>query len=106
MITEYRHRVTIQQPTETLDALGEPMTTWATYAERWSSIEPTTGSESVIAYQVGATANVKMRMRYTPSITPKMRAVYGSRTFQILAVLDMDDRRAETTLMCVEEVAT
>ena len=42
---QLRHRVTIQQATETTDGFGGVTQAWATFATVWAAVEPLTGRE-------------------------------------------------------------
>lgn len=101
---QLRHRVTIQTYTETQDTFGEPDKTWSTYATRWARIEPVTGREYYSVKAINATISHKMTIRNTSGLTPKMRIVYGSRTFQIVSVANIGERDRFMELMCYENV--
>lgn len=102
----YRHRITIQQATETRDTFGEAVPTWGTYAERYAEILPQSGREFIGARQLTPELSHLIRLRTVAGVTPKMRAVLGSRVFDILAVLDDENRGIQMTLACRELVAT
>lgn len=112
-----RHKVTIQEVTETPDAYGEPSESWTTYAERWASIEPLAGREYFAAKQEHSEVDTRIRLRWDRAlvaVTPKHRVLYtyplldGSpettqtRIFDIEAVLNMQERNREIVLMCRE----
>jgi len=97
-----RHRVTIEQPTETQDAYGSVVQSWATLATVWAAIEPVTGRERFattgdVRY---AENEVHIRIRYRDDITPKMRVVHGSDVYNIRAVMDRWGRGQELLLRC------
>lgn len=99
-----RHRIQIQQATETQDSFGAVTQTWTTIATIWASIEAISGREFFDAAQVNAEITHRIRIRYRPDITTQMRAAEGTRTFDIQAVLDPDGRRRELVLMVKEAV--
>lgn len=99
---ELRHRVTVEQYTETQNAVGEPVKTWSTYAVLDAAINPLVGTERIQSAQVNANAFVQMTLRYYPGITPKMRVVAGGRTYQIASVVNVDERNRELDLLTVE----
>ena len=43
-------------------------------------------------------------MRYLSGIVPKMRVKVGSRIFDILSIINVDERNRELQLMCRESV--
>lgn len=95
--------VTIQQATETQDAAGEPIAAWSTVVQVWAKIEAIQGREFFDAQVVQADLTHRVTIRYRSGIVPKMRIVYGSRTFEITAVHDDTGRRAWLTIMAVEK---
>jgi len=101
---ELRHRVTIQQKSVTRNTFGEEIVTWQDVATVWAAIEPLRGREFFESQQVNAEVTTRIRIRYRPGITPTMRVVYGSRIFDIQAVINVEERNRELHLMCREEV--
>jgi len=94
---------TIQTPTESANAIGEPILSWATFATRWVGIMPLSGSESVSALASQSELTHKVMLHYTPGLKAKMRLVCESRTFEIMSVVERG-YRAEHELL-VSEVA-
>ena len=101
-----RHRITIETPTETRNAYGEPEVTWGTFKEVWASVEPIRGREFWRAQEQQARVTTRIRIRYLADVTPKMRIVFGSKTYIINAIIDQEERHAEMQLICEEMVAT
>lgn len=99
-----RHRVTIQQATETQNSYGEIVQTWTTVATVWGAIEARGMRESFTASQQFATADHVITIRHRSDVTPKMRLVYGSRTFDIEGAVDPDGRKRELRLYVREVV--
>jgi len=101
-IGELRHRVTIQSATETQDSYGQAVLSFSTLATRWASIEQLSGREFFDASKVAAEVTHRVRIRYMTGITPKMRVVYGSRTFEIVAITNPEERNIALDLLCKE----
>ena len=100
-----KHKVTIQTPTETQDAYGEPVQTWGTYAIRDAEVIPVSGNEYYVSQQVYSEKAVTFRLRYDNTarqITTKMRVSYDSRTFDIESVINFRELNRDIDLMCVE----
>lgn len=98
-------RITVQSYTTTVNAYGEPIKSWSTYAQRWAAVEPLLGREYWAAQQVVAENSVRFRMRHdatTSAITPKMRVSYDSRTFDINSVINVKEQSKEIVLMTTE----
>ena len=100
-----KHKITIQSATETQDAYGEPVQTWATYAIRDAEIIPTAGNEYFVSQQVYSSQPVQFRLRYDNTvrqITPKMRISFDSKVFDIESVINFREMNRDIDLMCVE----
>jgi len=99
-----RHRVTIQTPTETQNAVGEVTRSWAAFTDGvvWAAVEPMNGREILMAQQMTSTATTKVTIRYLAGVTSKMRVLFGTRTFEIEYVLNPLERNAEQVLLCRE----
>lgn len=104
-----RHRITIQHkaagsPQKT--ASGALDTSWTDFVGEnvYASIEPVSGREAFLAQQHLSEVTHKVRIRYRSGITAKMRVQYGSRTFDIRAVMNFEERNRELLLLCTEGV--
>lgn len=104
----FNKTVTIQEATDTQDAFGAPTSTWANKTSHVAIpcvLSPTGTSGEVkrpdMTYVV---APFKFMLQgYYPLITEKMRAVCGSRNYDIL-LAKSDSQDVMTTLLC--EVVT
>lgn len=101
---DLRHRVTIQQLSALSDGMGGVRETWQDVATVWAAVEPMEGRERYEAQQIQAELTHRVRLRYRPGITPKMRVVHKGRIFQIEAVINRAERNRELILLCAEEV--
>ena len=93
----------VQTPTESANAIGEPILTWSTFATRWIAILPLSGNEQITALANEGNVTHRIRMRYTAGIKPKMRLVSEGRTFEIMSVVERG-RLEEHELMASEVV--
>jgi SPP1 family predicted phage head-tail adaptor len=103
-IGKLRHRITIEQVIETQDADGSMIETWTTFAMAQASIEPISGREYFAAQSTQADVTHRIRLRYLSGVTPKMRVNYNSRIFDILSVININERNRELQLMCREDI--
>ena len=103
-IGDLRHRVTIQEKAVTIDAYGGEVVIWADVATVWAAMEPLSGREFLEGRRLENEINHRIRIRYREGLTPSMRVVCGSRTFDIEAVIERASRRREIWLMCRELV--
>lgn len=99
-----RHLVTIQQTTETRGADGSVIDTWGTYCTGWADIRPKSSTEDYLAQGLSGSVVHEIRMRYKSGVVPKMRVLYGSRVFQIVGVINWEEKGAEMLLNCYEVV--
>lgn len=101
-----RKRVTIQQKTTpvTQNTYGEEAPVWETVATVWASVEPLRGREFLEARREGAEVTTRIVMRYQSGIAPEMRATYDGHTYDVLSVIDPEERHRELQLMCREVV--
>lgn len=99
-----RHRITIQQQQEsTKDSYGALVESWLDVAASiWASVEPLSGREFYAAQQVNSETTTRITIRYRSGVISKMRAVYGERIYDILSVIDPEERHIEMQLMCKE----
>jgi len=94
-------KATIETPTESTNAIGEPTFTWSTFATRFIALQPLSGNEQMSAMANEGSVTHRVRMRYTDGLKPKMRIVVGGRTFEIMSALERG-RREEHELMVSE----
>lgn len=99
-----RNQVTIQTPTETRSATsGQVTKTWATLDTVWAGIEPLSGRELIAAGAEQSEHDIRIVCRYLAGLTTQCRVVFGSRIFQILGVVNRNERGAEMELRCTEQ---
>ncbi len=101
-----RHRCWIQEPTHTSDGFGGIGTSWGTVTICWGALEPLKGREWIESGLENSEITAKFRMRYFAGIDPTMQLYFGSRTFEIVSVIDPDERHRELELMLKELVVT
>jgi SPP1 family predicted phage head-tail adaptor len=98
-----RHRVAFISITETQDDWGHVGETGTTIlATRWTQIEPLSGRELDYWRQIHADVTHKLKIRYLAGLTPKHRATFGSRTFEILSVITKDEIKHEMEVIVKE----
>lgn len=101
-----RHWIELQSPNITQDPeTGEQVTHWATYAEVWADIAPSSGREFVAAAAEQSEVRGKITIRYRDDVNASHRVLYRGKWYAILAVLDDNDSMLEhQTLMIAEGV--
>jgi SPP1 family predicted phage head-tail adaptor len=94
--------VNLQAFTEQVDAYGGRVKAWTTYATVWAAIEPLSGKELLAAEGLVAEASVRVKIRYRSGVDPGDRVIFGSRTLDINAVVNRDERNVDLELLCKE----
>lgn len=108
-----RHKVTLQERTETQDSTGAVTWSWSDVASVWASVEPLNGREYLQASQLQSTVSTRIRIRHREGITSKMRVKFipnprapsEIKYYDIRAVVPVREANWEIVLMC-EERAT
>ena len=104
-IGNLRHQVEIQSPVNTTDTGGGAAKTWSTQNVVWASLKPVKGVETYRQGQVQETLSHELYIRYTADIGTNYRVKYGTRTFNIKHIRNIDERDRYLLLMCDEGVA-
>lgn len=99
-----RHRIIIQQRTDTQNGYGEPIPAWSTFATVWAAVEPIMGREQFAVQQLQSAVSVRVRIRYQAGITPLMRVRWADkeviRLMDIESIQEVRTQRRELILMC------
>jgi SPP1 family predicted phage head-tail adaptor len=99
---DLRHKVTIQQSLPDRDSYGTEVPRWSDFATVWAEVKDISGREYTAMQQAISNIAVRVRIRYLGGVVPTMRVIYGSRTLDIVSVIDPDGRLIELHLMCQE----
>lgn len=97
-----RHRVTLEAASRTDDGAGGAVVAWAPVLDAWAEITARTGGESLVADAVEARVTHVVRLRWREEIAPAMRWRFGTRLFEIRALLDADGTERWLDCLCVE----
>lgn len=90
-----RHKIALQTSTNTKDAGGGVIQTWATISTVWGSVAPLSGRELANAQMRNSEITHKITIRYLSTINAKGRALFGTRIFQLYEVLNPEERNIE-----------
>jgi SPP1 family predicted phage head-tail adaptor len=101
-IGKLRHRVRLQEYVISKDSFGAEVENWSDTATVWASIEPLSGREYFAAQQINAEVSTKITIRYRAGVKPTMRILFGGRIFEILSVINTEEKNRELILMCRE----
>ena len=99
-----RHQIIIQTQSTTQGTDGQPALTWSTFATVRSSVEPLNGREYFSSEQVQAEVSVRITIRYLSGVLPSMRVSFGSKIYNIVVVINVNEQNYEMQLMCKEVI--
>jgi SPP1 family predicted phage head-tail adaptor len=103
-IGSLRHRIMIQQATETIADDGSTVQSWSNYKPTRAEIVPLNSSEAYVAQGITASVIHRITCRYVAGVVPKMRIKWGERIFEIEGVRDIDERGRFLIMNCEEQV--
>ena len=101
-IGKLRHRITLQKQVNTVNDYGGAVTTWKNVATVWADVRPLSGREYFSAQQVQSEVTTQIWLRHIEGIKPTMKVKFGKREFEILSVLNTQERDVSLQLMCKE----
>jgi SPP1 family predicted phage head-tail adaptor len=85
------HHVAIQEMTESTDASGFPLESWATLCTAWMAKQTERATEEFRSHQESASSIIRWTMRYRADVDPdlvdvpkKRRILYQSRAYDIV----------------------
>jgi len=97
-----RHVITIQSLSATADDLGG-LTSRTVFADNVrASVAALQGRELYKAQQVVAEVTHMIDIRWMAGVQAKMTILFNGRLFEIVAVLNPDERTKELHLLCLE----
>lgn len=101
---ELRSRVTIKRPVGTTSATGGVVegTPQVFASSVPAAIESALGSEALRAGGLVAGVTHLVKLRYLDGVKPWMTVTFEDRQFQILSIVDVDERHIEHQLLCAE----
>lgn len=104
-IGKLAHRVTLQRPGGTRDAVGERVTTWTDVATVWANVTPTSTAERNIAAQAHSLVTHRITIRYGSewsTIDGSWRVKFGTRYMPIEGVRNLEEKNLWIELVCTE----
>ena len=101
VITAFRHRLTIEEPTLTPDDAGGQSETWASVAEVWGEIRGLSGSERIYADAFEGEVSHKIALKQPVDVSIRSRLLCEGVTYDIVAVYDPDGQGRVLTCECV-----
>ena len=103
-IGKLRHRITLLKQVNEVNDYGASVQIWRTVATVWAEVRPLSGREYFSAQQVQSEVTTQIWLRHIDGIKPTMKVKFGKREFEILSVLNTQERDVSLQLMCKEAV--
>ena len=82
----------VEQVTETTDSAGGYTQVWSTRVNIWCKVEPTGGTEQIIAGRLEHTESFVLTTHYNSAIVPTDRVTLDGVTYKITRVENLDRR--------------
>jgi len=106
-----RHRLTLQQATQTPDGAGGFEITWSDIIDLWGEISAANlksfyGFEKLFAGKLQSEISHKITIRYRNGISTSMRLLFDNRAFNIRAINNINENNEILELLVDEGVAT
>ncbi|MFD0915868.1 phage head closure protein [Pseudahrensia aquimaris] len=95
---QMNHRITLQAPLETPDGCGGVDVVWNDVAQVWAAFEPISVQRPEEAQQIEEYALHRVSVRFRTDVGTGWRVILGERSFEILSVIDPDERGAYLSL--------
>lgn len=99
---ELTERITIEQPAESRNAVGEPILSWSTFATVWAKVESLSGREAERYGEIVGFSGHKVTIRALPGVSTTMRVIYRNRTLEVGAINEYQ-RVWYLELICTEK---
>jgi SPP1 family predicted phage head-tail adaptor len=98
-----RKRLVIESKTRTSDNMGGATVSWATHTTVWGEIKPRSANEAFWAKHLEHRVTHTITIRYLSTITSDMRITFGSRTFHIKGIRNLEEERNRFTVLDCQE---
>lgn len=101
---QFKHRIIFKNYLETSDGMGGETRTLQDYHECYAAIWPTSAKEVFAAQGVEMQITHRVRIDWprVKTLTPDMQIYYGSRVFEILSMINVDEANVYFDFFCKE----
>lgn len=98
-------RITIEQPTNGSNLVGETVLSWSTFATVWADVSSLSSRETERFAETVGFMTHRVRIRYLDGLTSAMRILYRDRVLEIGQILEQD-RLWHQEIICTEKRAS
>ena len=99
---QLRNYATIEQLKGTVSSSGEPLNDWSHVWSGRIAIYPVRSIERENLGKVEAKATHRIAMRWRAGIKPSMRIRFDGRAFDIISIVNVEERNRRLELQCME----
>lgn len=103
-IGRLRHRITLENYKLVQDGIGVERKQWHSLVTVWASVEPLSGREYFATAAEKGEVTARITIRYQKNISPTMRVRFGERLFEVVSVINPQEKNIQLILMCKEIV--
>lgn len=105
-VSDLRHRIKFQSLSRVSDSQGGYQESWADFYECWAQITPKNGNERRFADRIEDFYDHEIKIRWADNLKTEMQIVFGTRIFQIKAIMRTDERRFFMVIKAQEKAGT
>lgn len=99
-----RERISIYAPIKTTDEFHEPVVSYTLLRKLWAHRAEGTAKEFLSSGSVQSELGTVFTTRYVSGITSEHRVYFGDREYDIVGVVQIDNKRRFLQLRCIERV--
>lgn len=103
-IGDLNKRITIQYEVKTADGMGNFNVVWTDLCTVWAALWPLSAHEKVQSMQQTMEISHRIRIRYRSGILPSFRIKIGTRYFNILGLINPNEKGEWLDIMAREAV--
>jgi SPP1 family predicted phage head-tail adaptor len=103
---DLRHKIYFQDKSASSDGMGGSTWTWSDSFAAWAGIWPVSANEVIKNEALEHQITHRIRVRYESRIEPKLRIRFGSRYFEIVSIINPNERGIVLDIMATEKKDT
>ena len=103
-IGDLNKRIQIQYEVKSSDGMGGWDSTWTDACTCWAALWPISAKETIQSMKETMTISMRIRIRYRSVLRPDWRIRFGNRFFNIVSIVNPEERNELLDLMCKEAV--
>lgn len=101
---DLRHRITIQERVKVSDNMGSYTIVYSDVVSVWAALWPVSAKEQISSDKIEMSTIRRIRIRYYSDLDSSMRIEFGTRHFNIVSIINPDEKNEMLDLICEEEV--